>query len=116
MPMATLRSKDVPGNNRSLQVKLCKLQRRVKRSAPTGAAASGDKAPRTRLESIIRRKQVDLKQLIDDLGMEGMEEKLQGAITNPAQSQFQLGAMMSGQRAGVNVRPGGAVSTVVEAA
>ena len=83
----------------------CHLWRQRKHKQQPNAAASSSKAPQTRLERIIRRKQADLKVLIDDMGMEALEEKLQGAITNPAASQFQLGAMLSSSQApGVDVR------------
>ena len=51
--------------------------------------------PQTQLEKVIRRKQASLQVLLDDLGMDGLEEKLTDAVQNPAQIPYKLGSIFS---------------------
>ena len=57
--------------------------------------AADSKPPETRLEGIVRRKQADLKAVLDDLGMDGLDDRLQSAIDNPARQQYQLGQLIA---------------------
>ena len=51
--------------------------------------------PQTNLEKIIRRKQSDIQALLDDIGMDALEDKLSDAVQNPAQKQYRLGTLFS---------------------